>query len=457
MKNKLHIIIAIIAAFAGILFGFDTGVISGAILYISGEFHLSAGVNGFVVGSVLIGAIIGALLSGRAADYFGRKKMLIFDALLFIVGSLITALTPNLIILVMGRILVGVAIGIASYTAPVYIAEVVPARQRGALVSLNQLCVAIGILLSYCVDYYFSAEGQWRYMFAAGIVPALVLLTGMLFLPSSPRWKIARGHFEHAKAILLRLRGEVFEAEKEFDFIKASIQHEQHGTWRELFSRKVRPALLIAIGLAVVQQVTGINTILYYAPTVLKLSGLMLARHAILSSIGIGFIFVIGTVLAILVIDRIGRKPLLYLGLVAMFVGFIAMIVAFAQAHIPQALGVVALVGMYIYIFGFSISLGPIVWLLISEIFPLKVRGLGSSLATASNWGSNALVTVTFLPMVTWLGISGTFCLYATLCLLSIVFVYCIVPETKNVALEQVEANLYAGKKARDLGEASCI
>lgn len=443
--------IAFTAALAGILFGYDTGVMSGAILFIAQEFGLSSGMNGIVVGAVLFGAFLGAIVTGHLTDYFGRKRLLIGVAIIFIVGSIETSLAPNIPWLIAGRVFIGIAIGIASYTAPLYISEISPVKHRGALVSLNQLAISIGILGSYVVDYYASMHGGWREMLAIGVVPALLLLIGMFFLPESPRWVLSKGFEDEARLILRKIRGPHANTDKEFHDIEEIVE-DRLGTWKMLISKRVRPVLWIGFGLAIIQQVTGINTILYYAPTILKMSGFESATAAILATMGVGVIFVLFTIVALPLIDKWGRRPLLLTGLIGMAaaLGFMALI--FRMSSEAPSLHWLALLSMVIYIACFAFSLGPIMWLMFSEIYPLKIRGLGASLATCMNWASNLLVTATFLKLVDIIGESGTFSIYMMFSFLSLFFVYFCVPETKGISLEQIEKNLLAGKKWRKLG-----
>lgn len=454
--SSFLIFIVAVAALSGILFGYDTGVISGAILFINDKFALTPQMNGVVVSGVLLGALLGAAISGRLTDHWGRKRLLIADALIFSLGTLITAFATSILTLIIGRIIVGLAIGVASYVAPLYISEVAPSRYRGALVSLNQLAITIGILLSYIVDYYFAPSGAWRWMLGAGLVPAVLLFLGMLSLPDSPRWLVSRGFENKAKATLLRIRSREQEVETELSAIRNNLQH-QHGSWKTLFSPLIRPTIVIGVGLAIIQQVTGINTIIYYAPTIFKMAGFESATTAILATMGIGVSFVVFTLIALPLIDTLGRRFLLLLGLVGMALSLFALSWAFNQdpAALPS-LKWVALGSMVFYIACFAFSLGPIMWLMIAEIYPLKVRGLGSSLATCANWGSNMIVALTFLTLVNLLGASGTFLIYAMVSVLSLAFVYFLVPETKGVSLEQIETNLYKGLSTRNLGTKAC-
>lgn len=454
-KRYYFIVVATIAAFAGILFGFDTGVISGAILYINHHFALSHTMTSLVVSTVLLGAFLGALFSGRVTDIYGRKYMLLFDACIFTIGTLMSALASDIALLIVGRFLVGIAIGIASYAAPLYIAEIAPTKHRGALVSLNQLTVTIGILLSYVVDYFCSlmSTHQWRWMLGIGIVPACLLFLGVLFLPYSPRWLVYKGKTALALATLRKIRHEQDHfIHKELEHIQSTTRRE-HTLWRFLFSKPVRPTLYIAAGLAIIQQVTGINTILYYAPTIFKIAGFSSESGAILATMGVGIVFVLSTIVAIPLIDRLGRKPLLYIGMIIMALGLAALSWSFHGNHLQTGDNTtIAIFSMMIYIVGFGISLGPIMWLMIAEIFPLRVRGIGSSIATCINWGSNWAVAFTFLFFIDWLNTSGTFLLYCIITLLSLIFIYFYVPETKGVSLEHIEENLYQGVRARDLG-----
>lgn len=458
-QTKIHntyflIMMTTIAALAGVLFGYDTGVMSGAILFIREEFQLSPQFDGIVMGAVLFGAIFGALASGRLTDFFGRKALLLACSLLFIMGSLATALTPGIITLIVGRVIVGIAIGIASYAAPLYISEIAPAQHRGLLVSLNQVAISMGILISYITDYALAnhIEG-WRFMLGIGILPAIFLFVGIIVLPYSPRWLVSKKRIQQARKILYQLRGNsTVVVEAELAAIEG-IMKNRSNNWRLLFSAKLRPVLLVGVGLAVIQQATGINTVLYYAPTIFKLSGFYTNIDAMALTIIIGIVFVFFTVLSLLFIDRWGRKPLLITGLLGMSLSLLALSYVFHHHALELGIKPLALASIFVYIACFAFSLGSIVWLMISEIYPLLVRGSGASIATACNWMTNMLVAGSFLSLVQALGTSGAFNIYLVLCLLSIIFVVFYVPETKGISLEGIESNLYAGYAARDLGQ----
>lgn len=455
--------ISLTAALAGILFGYDTGVISGAILYIDNQFHLSPIMNGWVVSSVLFGALIGALVSGKCNDVLGRKKLLLITSILFIIGTIITAVTPSIEILILGRIILGLAIGIASFSAPLYISELAPAEYRGALVSLNQLAITCGLLLSYMVDYYFTLLGSemaWRYMFAFGILPALALFLGVFFLPESPRWLLSKGLSDEAHDVLLEIRGCNISVKQELEEITQCIKIDYENnsvassSLRHILSdKKISQILIIAVSLAVIQQLTGINTILYYAPTILEMVGYSGQLESIYTSIGIGIVIVMSTLIALPMIDKLGRRFLLLTGLSGMSIGLLCLINILSTGVHTSLDKTIVLGSMLLYVASFSISLGPVVWLIIAEIFPLKIRGVGASIATCSNWTANLLIAYTFLTIISLFGITTTFEIYLFFCIVSMIFVYYFVPETKSISLEQIEYNLAMGKRWYAIGE----
>ncbi|HXX70943.1 MAG TPA: sugar porter family MFS transporter [Candidatus Acidoferrum sp.] len=430
--------ISAVSALAGLLFGYDTGVISGAILFVQEDFHLSTIEEEVVVGAVLLGAMIGAAMGGRLADRFGRRKVLIQVACLFVLGALGTALAPGTVWLSAGRVVVGIAIGIASFTAPLYISEISPAHIRGKLVSLNQLMITIGILVSYLADYALAGSRGWRWMFGLAAIPGAVLLAGLLFVPESPRWYVRQLLHERAREVLVKIR-KPFEVDPELAEIEASLTQQQ-GSWHELASPALRPALAIGIGLAVFQQFTGINTVIYYAPTIFQLAGLASHSAAILATAGVGVVNVLLTILALELLDRAGRRPLLLYGLIGMILSLALLGIGFLTETPTPTLAWVSVVCVMAYVACFAISLGPIFWLMIAEIYPLKLRSRAMALATMANWGSNLLVALTFLSLLRALGRPWTFWLYAFVGVLAWIFVLRMVPETKGKTLEQIEA-----------------
>ncbi|MFA5168350.1 MAG: sugar porter family MFS transporter [Candidatus Omnitrophota bacterium] len=443
-------IIAFIAALAGLLFGYDTGVISGAILYIKDQFNLTSQIVERVVSAVLLGAVFGAAFSGAMADKLGRRRSLIITAVLFSLGAIGSALAPNIPVLILCRFLIGLAIGVASYVAPLYISEISPANVRGSLVSLNQFMITLGIVAAYLIDFALTSSPQeWRWMFGLGALPAVILLVGMIFLPESPRWLVSRGQVEKAKQVLSRT-GSGKNVDDEIRDISKSMEAKEGG-WGEVFAPWVRPALIVGIALAFFQQATGINTIIYYAPTIFEFAGFGSHKVAILATVGVGTVNVLMTVVAIWLLDKLGRKPLLYIGMTGMVLSLGLIGVAFSMASLSGALKWICVISVVFYIASFAIGLGPIFWLMIAEIYPLRVRGRAMSLATVANWGFNMLVAATFLTLTETLGKAGTFWLFAGVSVFGIIFCYFFVPETKGFTLEEIEQHLKSGRRFRDL------
>jgi len=442
--------ISAISALAGLLFGYDTGVISGARLYVREDFHLSTLQDSTVSSLALLGCLIGAAFSGTLADRFGRRSVLFQVATLFVIGAFGTALAPGPVLLSIGRLVVGIAIGIASYTAPLYISEISPAHVRGKLVSLNQLMITIGILVSYLADYGLAASRGWRWMFGLAAVPALILLAGLVFVPETPRWYVRQAMHDRARDVLAKIR-KPFEVDPELAEIEASLSQQQ-GNWRELFSAALRPALIIGIGLAAFQQFTGINTVIYYAPTIFQMAGLQSKAGAILATAGVGVVNVVVTILALELLDRVGRRRLLIWGLIGMIVSLALLGFGFLTQSPTPALAWTSMVCVMAYVACFAFSLGPIFWLMIAEIYPLKIRSRAMSVAAAANWGSNFIVALTFLSLLDALGRPSTFWLYALVGVVALVFVVRLVPETKGKTLEEIEAGWRSHGAARSGG-----
>ncbi|MAZ77584.1 MAG: MFS transporter [Legionellaceae bacterium] len=452
-KQLFIYIVCGIGALTGFLFGFDSGVISGAILFIKQQFHLTAGGQELVISVVLFGAIVGAVFSGRLSDYFGRQRLLLVSAVVFVIGTLISAYAGSVTTLVWGRLFLGAAIGVTSSVAPVYLSELSPYEIRGALIALYQLAITLGIFVSYLIDYAFSKSGAWHDMLGIGVIPAVILLFGLLFLPKSPRWLMAKGRASEAEKVLGKLR-EAHRVKDEINDIKSAIEEEGRANWKLLFSRWAMPALVVAVGMAILQQLVGINTIIYYGPTIFNVIGFKGAEGATAAAIIIGVVNVGATFLGMYLIDKLGRRPLVLMGLVLMIAGHLILAWAFHYHHgMPAALRVFALLGMISFIVGFAASLGIISWVLNAEVFPLKIRGLGSSMAATSNWVFNALVSSTFLTLVHFFGESGTFFMYAIICCIGMVLVAIFMPETKGITLERLEHNLHKGVSIRHLGD----
>lgn len=433
---------AAMAALNGLLFGFDTGIISGAFLFIDETFTLSPLIEGVVVSGAMAGAAFGAAIGGKLADRFGRRRLIFIGAVVFFVGSLTMAVAPTVPVLVAGRLIDGVAIGFASIVGPLYISEIAPPRIRGALTSLNQLMVTVGILSSYFVNYAFAGSGSWRYMLGAGMIPAVVLAVGILRMPESPRWLVEHGREEQARAILQQTRsGGV---EEELDEISETVEKQTGTGFRDLLQSWLRPALVVGLGLAVFQQITGINAVLYYAPTILSSTGFGSAT-SILATVGIGVINVVMTIVAISVIDRVGRRPLLIVGVGGMVVTLAVLGAIFYVPGFSGGLGWVATACLMLFVAFFAIGLGPVFWLLVSEIYPLAVRGSAMGAVTVANWGANLLVSLAFPVLTASIGEPWTFWLFGACSAVALAFTYFLVPETKGRTLEAIESDLRAG------------
>jgi SP family galactose:H+ symporter-like MFS transporter len=438
-----------ISALGGMLFGYDIGVISGAILFIRTEFVLSPLAEEIVVSAVLLGSLIGAAAGGTLADRFGRRHVLIGTAIVFAAGAIGAALAPGTAWLIFARLVAGTAIGIASFVSPLYISEIAPVVIRGKLVSVNQVALTSGIVLSYLVDYAFAASHGWRWMFALAAVPAAMFIAGLFCIPDSPRWLAGRGQMDEALAVLRRIRSQP-QALLEIKDIRHSVAR-QKGNWSELVSPALRPAMVVGVGLAIAQQLTGINTVIYYAPTIFKFAGIASASAAILASVGVGLVNVLLTLAAMALIDRVGRRPLLLCSLGGMGLGLVMLGLAFALPQLGGVLGWLAVLSLMVYVGSFAVGLGPVFWLMLSEIYPLRLRGRAMSVGTLANWAANLLVALSFLTLTQVLGKSATFWLYAGITVASWLFAFFLVPETMGKTLEQIEAHWRAGKSPREL------
>ncbi len=435
------IVTAATAGLAGILFGYDTGIIAGALLSITPEFGLNSFQSGAVVGAVPIGAVFGAWFASRGADRYGRRKLILASAVIFIVGAVISAIAGEFWELALARVVIGAGIGVASAVAPVYISEVAPAAIRGRLVTFFQLAVTLGILVAYLVGLAFTdVTDGWRWMLGLGAVPAIALGIGVYRLPSSPRWLLMKGRETEAVAALERVRPDGDEAIRlEVQEIKSSMG-DSGGSWRDLLRPAVKMALVVGIGLAVLQQITGINTVIYYAPTIIQQTGIDSASSAILASLGVGIINVIMTVVALRLLDRVGRRSLLFIGVSGMSASLFLLGCAFLGGVDSTLSSVIAIVSLMLFVSSFAISLGPIFWLLNAEIYPLSVRSKAASAGTMTNWFFNFVVSLTFLPLIVLLGQTGAFWLYGAIGLVTLWFCWKFVPETKGRSLEQIDA-----------------
>lgn len=450
MKYIWLYIVAIVASLGGLLSGYDTGVISGALLFINETWVLLDTLQGFLVSSVLIGAVIGAATNGILADIFGRKKIIMATAVIFILGSILCAFAPNVYVLILSRIFVGFAVGIVNFVVPLYLSEVSPKNLRGTLVSLYQWAITAGILFSYFINAVFAqAVYNWRWMLFAGVVPGLVLFIGMCFMSDTPRWLVSKNRDDEAKKVFSKIEPDI-EPEKEIAEIKETlVDNRQEKTFR-LKKWMIMP-FVVGIGIMFAQICTGINTIIYYAPTIFKTAGFDSNLTAIYATTGIGVVNFIMTIVAVFFTDRIGRKPLLYFGLTGVMLSLFALGTSFAFAGVlGSSLKWVAVGSLVTYIICFAMSLGPIGWILVSEVFPLRIRGIAMSVCTVSNFAFNFFVVGSFPVLLHRIGGAWTFWIFGIVSILCIIFVYFFVPETKGISLEQIESNWRRGVNPRD-------
>jgi sugar porter (SP) family MFS transporter len=440
--NAFVVALAAIAAIGGFLFGYDTGVISGALLFIKTDLDASTFDQSAIIGSLLLGAMLGAVISGYLAGKIGRRPTKIVAGCVFAVEAIWSALSPDVWTLIAARFVLGLGVGTASFVAPMYIGEMVPKRFRGGLVSFNQLMITSGILIAYIIDFALKGiSNNWRWMLGLGAIPGIALAVGMVFLPESPRWLVEHDREDEAREVLERARpagGVDDEIEEIHDVARESK------SLRDLLGKSVRPLLVVGLGLAIFQQIVGINTVIYFAPTIFQFAGVSTSK-AIGQTVFIGITNVVFTVVAVLLLDRIGRRVLLLVGTAGLTVALVGLGLFFQVAAIKEQVGWLALASLIFYIASFAVGLGPVFWLMIAEIFPLGIRGPAMSVCTVANWGFNFLVSFTFLQLIDTAGKGGTFFVYAGLGILAVLFFAWKVPETKGRSLEEIEAELGAG------------
>ena len=470
-KNKTPlfvVVMAIVAATGGLLFGFDTGVISGAIPFLQKDFGIESGSIELITTAGLIGAIFGAFFGGNITDRFGRRFILMASGVIFAVGALWSGFSSSPASLIAARLFLGLAIGTASFAVPLYIAEISPVKVRGTLVSLFQLMITIGILVSYFSDYLFANDADptcWRPMFYVGVIPALILLIGMFFMPESPRWLFSKGRGAEALAILQRTEGAAAQGVAETIQEELDKDNRNRAGWKDLLRKEWKYPLLIAVGIMFIQQFVGINTVIYYSPKIFRMAGFSGSVSAIGASIGVGVINVIATVISVYFVDRIGRRKLFFAGMIGMVLSLSLLSGSFLLDF--GSAGKFVTVGCtLLYVTFYAISVGPLGWLIISEIFPQRLRGLGSSIGSLSVWVFNSIVTFTFFKIATLLSVSGTeitvdgetmanpagsFLFYALIALLGIVWGVFFMPETKDRSLESIENHWRTGGTPKTL------
>jgi SP family arabinose:H+ symporter-like MFS transporter len=431
------VFLATIVAISGFLLGFNTAVISGVLVFLRVQFSLSNAATEIATSAILLGCLLGAAGASLIGDRFGRRKSLLLAAIVFAASTMMTALANSVTAFSLGRFAGGLAIGLSSVLTPVYIAEIAPARIRGTLVSMNQLAIVVGILIAYLVNWSLAglAESGWRWMLGVAVIPALIFFFGLLGVPESPRWLISHGQSEKGREVLTRFLGAA-EADAQFSQMEQAAEGEQ-GSWHEVFARPMRKPLIIALGLAILCQITGVNAVLYYG-------SILISEHfqgqttntALLTSVTMGCANLISTLLAMRFLDRWGRRPMLLTAAGGMAISLTILVFAF---HATGLSTWVLLGSIISYTAFFAFGMGPVPWVVIAEIFPNKIRGRAASVATSALWTGTLLVTFTFLSLIRELGVSGTFAIYAVLSAISFVFIWSMVPETRGKTLEEIQ------------------
>jgi SP family galactose:H+ symporter-like MFS transporter len=448
LTGPLVIVLAVVIV-AGLLFGYDQGVISGALGGIKQQFSLSALLVEVVTSWVTLGALGGSLLGGYLADHYGRRRAVLIAGLLFMTGALLQAFAPGVFILVLGRLVVGFGVGVAAVAAPLYGSELAPAAHRGRFVSAYQLAITIGIFLAYLVNAGLAASDSWRMMLGISVVPGILLVLVGAAGVESPRWLVKMGRRDQARDVLARIAPNA-DAGARLAAIEHALDEEAgNASWGEVFDRRCRKPLAVALGLAIFQQITGINAIIYYANQIFDSAGFSTPEaQTTATTWAVGGVNVAATFIAIAFIDKLGRRPLLLAGLVGMGLALLVVGIAFlsieaqpaaAASASPTLAGIVTLAALVVFIISFAFSLGPVTWTVINEVFPGRVRGRAVAVATAVNWGAAFLVSQFFLTLINAIGTSATFWLFAFFCLAGWIWVFRTVPETKGRSLEEIE------------------
>lgn len=451
-KISYHInFIAIAAAISGLLFGYDAGIISGAILFIKKTFDVTNTQIGEMVSAVPLGALIASIIIGRMSDLFGRKKLLIFTAIFFSVGSLSCVFANTPAALIAGRLIMGFAVGMSSSLSPMYISEMAEKERRGKLVTLYLISVNFGILVSYVINLLLSSTESWRMMLGLSVVPAVILLMFSVFLPESARWLIGNGKSEKGRNILEKMHG-LEKASLEIMEIESVLKKEKTSLV-SIFKFKFLKVILIGVLIGIFTQAVGINAIIYYAPTIFQKTGFNATTASMLATLGIGFTVTMSAVIASRIIDRVGRRPLLLCGLAGIIASLFLVTASFSYIHNQHILGWAVLIGFILFVACQGLSVGPACFLLPSEIFPENIRGFGMGISIMFNWLTNFLVALLFPIMLESCGTVFVFKLFLVLSIIGFIIFYFYIPETRKVSLEKIEINILKNKKLRLLGE----
>ena len=433
--SSFSLLVVFVVAMGPFLFGYNTAVISGAIMFLSDSFSMTTFDKGMVVSIILLGAMLGAACSGMLTDRLGRKWSLIINGAIYIIGGYYAYVSGSFGALLIARFIMGIGVGITSQAVPLYLSEISPIKNRGAFVSTFQLSITIGILIAFGVGYAFSESRDWRTMFALSMIPGVIMFLGMFFMVESPSWLIGKGHQDKALRVLKRIRDRVNWAEHEGDVKDERKREKFH--FRALLKPHVKKVLFLGILLSAFQQITGINTVIYYAPEILHLAGFASSTSALLATVGIGIVNVIVTIVAVWILDKVGRKPLLLIGVAGMVICLA--IIGFSFMIKAEWVDRIAMFALMAYVGFFAIGLGPITWVVISEIFPLRIRAQAIGIAAFVNWACNYIVSLTFLDLLYFMGSSLTFFVYAIIGVFAFLFSLFFIPETKGKTAAEIQ------------------
>ncbi len=451
--SKYYIFLVIfITTLTGLLFGFDSGIISGVSFIIKQHFGLGSSEMQFVIDAILLGACAGTLLGGKLADYYGRRNMLLLVAYLFIIGSICSALSLNIGWLIIGRLIIGLAIGISSYIGPLYIAEIAPAKHRGKLLLFNSIAMSLGMALAYLVNTLLNSSDAWQAMLIISIFPAILLGFGILILPESPRWLAQQGWLQDARQVLMKLRAST-QIETEWHEIEHNLQRQSKIRWNLFHNKSLRPVIFLGLFLAFVQEMTGLDTLLYYIPAIFDAAGLPNNETAPIATFEVEFTGLLMTIAATFLVDIVGRRKLILNGFGVMLLSLIGLIFLTPLCLHNQIPGFVLLLDLIVFIASYAIGIGGLLWLVLAEIFPLKVRGFLMGLVISMNWASTILITSDSFGILEDLGAVLTLWIHIALCVATWVICYYFLPETQGASLEKIENNLLEGKNLRRLGE----
>ncbi|MEB6036556.1 sugar porter family MFS transporter [Staphylococcus pseudoxylosus] len=431
-------LIFVLGALGGLLYGYDNGVISGALLFINNDIPLTSFTQGLVVSSMLIGAIIGAGLSGPISDKLGRRKVVFIIAIIYIIGSLLMAVANSVDLLVIGRLVIGLGVGSSTAIIPVYLSEMAPTKFRGSLAALNPLMITIGILVAYCTNFLLADAEAWRWMIGLAVVPAIILLIGVIFMPESPRW-LLENRSETAARHVMSLTFKQHEIEKEINDMK-NVIHNSESAWKLLRAKWVRPVLIIGCLFAFFQQIIGINAIIYYTPLILTKAGLG-SSSSILGTVGLGIVNVLVTILSIVIIDKIDRKKLLVIGNIGMIISLLIMTITIATMGITQVAWII-IICLSLFILFFGATWGPIMWVMLPEMFPTRARGAATGIAIVVLQIGTLIISQVFPILVNMLEVEYVFLIFAVIGALALIFVVKFLPETRGKSLEEIELQL---------------